>query len=101
MNTPLTPFWSEWQGKRLAQATAAGCPPDAAERLSSREARTRMAAAKLVGRKAALECEVITEYRSDGTLGVYAQVDRSLIPYKFLQRAERWANFGSPQADAE
>jgi hypothetical protein len=55
-----------------------------------------MNASKLVGRAAALKCVLITDYRADGTLGVYAEVDRNIIPYAYLQRAKRWAFAGRP-----
>lgn len=91
MDEPLLPFWSAWQVTRAADIARAGYPKSVANTIANREARSRMFVEKLISRDAALDCDLVTEYRADGSLGVYAQIERAEVPKPLRQRADGWA----------
>ena len=101
MADTLSPFWLAWRAERVVEIINDGYCAEEAETIAGRETRARALATRLVGKKAALESAVITEYRSDGTYGVYVQVDRSAVPKKYYQRAQRWADFGKARVALE
>ncbi|WEK03259.1 MAG: hypothetical protein P0Y65_13765 [Candidatus Devosia phytovorans] len=97
MADTLSLFWRKWRDKRRQEIEQTGYAPELAEMLATRDAEARKEVAKVAGKTAALRCDVITNYRPDGTYGVYAQVEKDHIPQKYRQSAYRFAARGRPK----
>ena len=96
MNSELTPFWHAWRAAQIDANVLAGMPAEHAETLATHDATTRMKAARIVGRKAAIDCTVVLEFRPDGSLGAYAELFEADVPRRYQQSASRWAENPNP-----
>lgn len=88
----LRPVWKKWRRRRELELMCADVPFDVAKTTAKREATARQAAEPLVGYAAAATGEVITEFRANGTFGVFVKIDLGQIPFHLRARAEAWAS---------
>lgn len=85
--TARSDFWNAWLEQRREELMASGMNyRDAMARVTA-EVRQRKKMEKEVGRAAALEGELITRYRPNGTFGVYMIVPEASVPESLLPGA--------------
>ncbi|XAZ24018.1 hypothetical protein LVY75_12385 [Sinorhizobium sp. B11] len=95
----LSPTFERFRRRRKRELMELGLNKNEAYSASKREARSRQAMVSLVGKEAALNSEILTKIRLDGTYSQLLMVPETEIAPDLRDRAEAWADSSDrPQA---
>lgn len=89
--TKLTRDFEKWRRARRRELLDLGIDPREAYLGAKREAFARQGMVPIVGKDAALTSGTVTQFRPDGTYGVFLMAPESKIPPELRDRAEAWA----------